>query len=103
MSEQYDLFGGVPPHVRQSDTSLAAAVSVKESAGTIRAKVLATLKAEGAATCDRLEEITGLSHQTCSARVRELVLKGKIKDSGRREKTRSGRGARVYVPVGGNR
>lgn len=37
-----------------------------------------------------------MRHQTASARVRELVLAGLIEDTGKRRKTRSGRGARVY-------
>jgi hypothetical protein len=48
------------------------------------------------ATCDRLEQDTGLSHQSCSARISELARDGLIADTGSREKTRSGRTARVY-------
>lgn len=48
-------------------------------------------------TCDDLEAQLGLTHQNCSARVHELEKSGKIKASGTRRKTRSGRTARVFV------
>lgn len=50
-------------------------------------------------TCDEVEIVTGLKHQTASARIRELALKGLIKDSGKRRLTRSGRKAVVYEPA----
>lgn len=52
-------------------------------------------------TCDAVEEATGMSHQTCSARITELVIEGKIRDTGERRKTRTGRTARVYAVVAG--
>ncbi len=48
-------------------------------------------------TDDELEEVMNLRHQTLSARRRELVLQCRIKDSGLRRKTRSGRTATVWV------
>lgn len=50
----------------------------------------------GGATCDECETVTGLSHQTASARLRALVLKGKIHDGGTKRPTRSGRSAIVW-------
>lgn len=71
-----------------------------EDASTIRGRVFSEIKALGrGVTCDELEERLGYSHQTTSARIRELVLFGKIKDSGERAPTRSGRSARLYVPL----
>ena len=84
------------PYVRGSDTSKAAADHMRRHVETIRAAVLHFIQ-EGAATCDEVEEGLTLSHQTASARLRDLVLMGKIKDSGARRPTRSGRAARVYV------
>jgi hypothetical protein len=84
------------PYVRGSDTSKAAADSMQRASETIRADVLAYIR-EGAATCDEVEEGLSLTHQTASARIRELVLLGSVRDSGARRKTRSGRQARVYV------
>lgn len=51
------------------------------------------------ATCDEIEVALDLSHQTCSSRIHNLMRINQIKDSGSRRKTRSGRGARVYVAV----
>lgn len=48
------------------------------------------------ATCDELELTLALSHQTCSARVREMARRGMIKDSGRTRPTRTGRQAIVW-------
>ena len=92
-------FNGLPPFASGSDTSEAAALSVKESAPSIRGKVLVKIVTAGefGKTCDEIESIMDLRHQTASARIRELVLQGLIKDSGRRRTTRSGRGAAVYV------
>jgi hypothetical protein len=50
------------------------------------------------ATCDEAELALGLAHQTCSARFNQLRVElGKIRDSGERRPTRSGRKAAVYV------
>jgi len=50
-------------------------------------------------TCDKLEQVLNMSHQTTSARIRDLVLVGKLVDSGRREKTRTGRPAICWKAV----
>ena len=92
---QYDLYGGVPPHSNRS-TSLEAALSIKEDAKTLRAKVLRFISGAGGATCDEAEESLGMRHQTASARVRELAITGDIIDRGRRRLTRSGRKAIVW-------
>lgn len=44
-------------------------------------------------------KLSELSHQTASARVRGLVLRGRVKDSGKRRDTRSGRKATVWITV----
>lgn len=48
-------------------------------------------------TCDEIEMITGLSHQTASARVNDLKKAYRIHDSGERRKTRSNRNATVWT------
>jgi hypothetical protein len=48
-----------------------------------------------------IEEATGLSHQTVSARLRGLVLREQIEDSGEKARTRSGRWAVVWRAKGG--
>lgn len=87
----------LPPH-NGTDTSAAAAESMKSLAPTLRDRVLSSIRgrhSEGM-TCDEAEVALGLTHQTCSARFNELVDLCAIFDVGRR-KTRSGRMAKVYV------
>lgn len=82
-----------------TDTSAAAAESMKTKAPLLRDRVLESIRArhsEGM-TCDEAEVALGLSHQTCSARFNELVARSEIVDSGNRRPTRSGRKAIVYV------
>lgn len=55
--------------------------------------------AEDGATCDEVEVVLGLRHQTASARIRDLVIAKRIFDTGRRRLTRSGRKARIYFPI----
>ncbi len=96
--EKYDLYGGTPPF-SDEDTSLAAALAVKKNAARKRAKVRAHIEAQGekGATDDEIEVALGFPHQSASARRRELVLLGLVKDSGVRRKTRNGRWAKVWV------
>jgi len=93
------LFPPSPPYVRHSDTSKAAAESVRESAPTMRERVLTCIRHNGNLTCFEVEQILSMAHQTASARIRELALKGKIRDSGKRRATGSGRKAVVWVVV----
>jgi N6-adenosine-specific RNA methylase IME4 len=79
------------------DTSIAAAVSVAPSAGQMRSRVLVEVRARGGATCDEVEGALKMQHQTASARIRELVLDGRLADSGERRLTKSGRRAAVWV------
>jgi hypothetical protein len=94
----HESYGGNPPFVSGSDTSEAAAESIKPSSSTLRFKVLTFIKEAGlqGATDDEVEVALDLRHQTASARRRELVLSGHIRDSGSRRPTRSGRGATVW-------
>ena len=94
-------YKGKPPSVRGSDTSHAAAESMRSSAPPLRERVLKLIRNAGSRglTDDEIEVITGLRHQTASARRRELVLAGKVRDSGGRRRTRSGRGATVWLYV----
>jgi hypothetical protein len=92
---------GRVPRVGGSDTSAAAAESQEPTLGKKQKRVLDLLiehKTYGL-TDDELEALTGWRHQTVSARRRELVLKGLVKDSGYRRRTSSGRQATVWVPA----
>lgn len=87
------------PHAKGSDTSKAAAESMRPHAGGLRERVFNCVKHAGkiGITCDALEVLLALTHQCCSARVNELRNAGRIVDSGRRTSTRSGRAAAIYV------
>lgn len=82
------------------ETSLQAHRSQKDKASTDCMVVYNRLrKYPRGATCDRLEQALGMSHQTTSARLNDLARRGKIVDSGRREKTRTGRPAICWKAV----
>jgi len=65
----------------------------------LRSIVRACIASQGAhgATCDDVEQMEGMLHQTASARIRELFLRGAIHNSNRHRDTRSGRPAIVWV------
>lgn len=82
---------------RGSDTSESAAASISADALTrMESRVLAVIRARPT-TCDQVEVLTGLSHQTASSTIRRLVLRGRLVDSGRRETNRSGRKGTVWI------
>ena len=89
----------LPPH-RGVPTSVAASESMRNRAVTDRARVLGVVASGGGATTDEIEVALSLRHQNASARVWELAGNGghpcRIRDSGRRRKTRSGRTAIVW-------
>ena len=88
-----------PGHVRGSETSKAAAESVKGTASSVRKQILAILNERGTlgATDYEIEQTLGLIHQTASARRRELVLKGEVIKTPTRRKTGTGRTATVWI------
>jgi len=74
--------------------SEAANESVQPSKAIMCERILARL-AIRPMTCDAMEEETGYSHQSCSARFSELKQAGRIRAIGS-ALTRSGRNAAVY-------
>ncbi len=82
-----------------SSTSRAAAVAIKESAETLRAKVLEYLQmmGESGSTDEQAQEDLNMPGSTQRPRRVELVKAGLVIDSGRERKTRSGRLAVVWV------
>lgn len=83
------------PH-NGTPTSAAAAASMRGHAPRLKRYILAQVaSADWGMTCDEIEQRTGLSHQTASARIRELVKSDSLYNHGTRT-TRSGRKARVY-------
>ena len=93
------------PFARGSETSRQAAISIQADTNRLRKRVLHYIDRNlgYGATCDEVEVESGLSHQTCSARFRELAQRGqiipKVDSEGKpvTRKTRSGRAAQVWV------
>lgn len=84
------------PGYSNGSTSKAAARSMEGKPATDgERKVMAALRI-ASATCEEVENRLGLSHQTCSARIRYLALKGLIVDTGQTRTNRSGRQAIVW-------
>lgn len=101
-----DLFDFTPeaplpeaPYVRNSETSKEAAEAIRPALAHLEAKVLDAIKASGlkGLTCDECEKVTGLPHQTASARYRGLEQRGLIRRTEDKRPTRSGRSAAVYL------
>lgn len=99
-----DRYPDTPGYVNR-DTSKEAAQRIEPETSVLRRRILGELQVRGTfgATCDELEQAMDLSHQTASARIREMNLKGSIVDSGNRRKTRTGRNAIVWVAKEGQR
>ena len=98
---QLTLYGGNAPHVAGSVTSKAAGASVDRVSMRDRVETKIRVHSGGrfpyGLTDDEIEQTLDMRHQTVSARRRELVLLGKVVDSGRTRPTRSGRQATVWV------
>jgi hypothetical protein len=99
--DRYELKPVAPaPHAAGSRTSYDAARSVDDELPRLEWIVFQTICAAGAEgmTDDEIEQATGLSHQTASARRRGLVLKQRVVPDGERSRpTRSGRRAQVWL------
>jgi hypothetical protein len=97
---EYPLYDGTPPHVDKA-TSWAAAISMKTVASQLGQVVLDAIEEQpDGATCEEVEDILAMKHQTVSARIRELVLMNKLYDTGATRFNKSGRRAIVYKLVG---
>lgn len=84
------------PYVKGSETSEAAAKSIKTDKG--RAAVLAVLRQHpGGLTDEEIQGLTGLSPSTERPRRVELWRSGVLKDSGVRRPTSTGRYAVIWV------
>ena len=101
------LFLPMPHYVATSDTSYDAAISLRSDLNAIRSRVLHLVQAApDGITCERLEAISGLKHQTASARLKELQDRGQIEwridprtGKHRRAVNASGRSAKLYFAV----
>lgn len=92
---------GEVPHNGVETSREAAEAMTPARVGKLERAVYGQLasRAPGGMTCDELEELLELTHQTCSARVRGLAKRGLISDSGARRPTRYGRRAIVWQVV----
>lgn len=82
------------PGWRPTDTSRAAAEQI--DAGTLRAKVLQTIRAFGPLTADECAQRLCLSILSIRPRCTELRALGRLRDTGQRRANASGRHAIVW-------
>ena len=96
----------IPKYVVGSDTSFMAAENIAHLVGKLQKMVLDAVLAEGTmgATCDEVEVVLDMPHQTASARINELKdddpdtgRPQMLYDSGARRKTRHGQLATVWI------
>ncbi len=108
MSYKYGDLGDTPyvaPQHNGTDTSKAAAASIRSTVGKQSAQVLSLIRQAGTRglITDEAEEITGGKHQAISARFNDLANAGLIycnlDDRTDRRPTRSGRSARIYRAI----
>lgn len=86
-----------PPAQIHSDTSVAAAQSVRGKTEALRRRVLACLMANGPLTDEQIQRFSELPASTERPRRVELVRDGRVRDSGERRATASGRSAVVWM------
>lgn len=94
---QIDIFAGYPnyPYYAGTETSAEAADGIVAHRSALLMKVYSAIKKKPQ-TCWELEQLTGLAHQTASARIRELALQNHVRPSGLVRPTGSGRKAIVW-------
>jgi hypothetical protein len=91
------------PSAKGSETSKGAAESVAEAAPTLRFRILVAVVNAGdeGMTSDEVERLTGIIHQTCSARLGDMERPEKgflyLQRTERTRRTQRGRPASVYV------
>ncbi len=86
------------PFVRSSDTSREAAAEGATHQQALREQVAVWFRTVGTGACFEVEAaFADASHQSISARIRDLVLDGQLIDSGARKvNPRTGRRQTVY-------
>jgi hypothetical protein len=89
-----------PPYQPHSETSRAAAESVRETAADGRARVLECLRQHPSGLTDEeIQQALEMGGSTERPRRQELQHAQQVTDSGRRRRTASGRQAVVWVAV----
>ncbi len=103
MPEQQELFYRTPDicrvRHRGNPKSEAANERIHERKWPMRKVLYGGFITRGAygATCDELENLLQIKHQTCSARIAEMCRDGQIVNTGQTRPTSSGSMATVYV------
>ena len=88
----------IPTCERQS-TSVASRDLLNKKRHNYRASILAYITRQEGSTCDEVEVVLNLRHQTASCFIRFMTQEGVLKDSGSKRLTRSGRTAIVWIPT----
>ena len=106
--DQFNDLSLFSPLHNGTETSKDAAESVQPHLSRMNREILRIIRSsQDGATCDEIEVVTGLSHQTASARVYELHHRYRAIEvrvdpqTGRptKRKSRSERDCRVYYPA----
>jgi len=87
------------PYARDSDTSEEASRRALPRAGRDARRILDLIRAHGGLTCREIQELTGIPHETASARCTGLKDKGWIRDSGKRRPSAKGNPMTVWEAV----
>lgn len=89
------------PFAAGSPTSHAAALAIEPHMGADAERVLRCIRSGGehGRTCQEVERLLDMPHETASARVNGLVKAGRVVRTERTRPTESGRGASVLVAV----
>jgi predicted transcriptional regulator len=91
MSTDESVFDRIPVMThRKADTSVAAAEAIKPVGGRLARKIYEHIVANGGRTNEQCSKELGILLQTVCGRVRPMVIKGLLEDSGRREPGDSG-------------
>ena len=86
-----------PPH-RGIETSIEGAKKIAPKCNGLHQKIIMLLRDVGGMNnCELREAIGNIENGTMSARIRELVLQGKVRDSGVKRKGKSGVSQIVWV------
>ena len=97
MNGQPDLFTW--SRTTDPETSKDAARSMRKGAAVQRDQIVNALRTHGPRNHWELDNILGWQHPTAARRMRELIRKGRVIDTGRTSPTGTGRGATVYEAV----
>lgn len=103
MSDQMGMFEEAPtlPYQPHSGTSKEAAEKMRPAASSDRARILKFLTGKlGGMTDEEMQRALKLNPNTQRPRRIELVVAGKVRDSGKTRETASGRKATIWEAVG---